>query len=99
MTRVATPENEDYLLHIARHGTASHVQRAVSCYRKVQQQGNDVAERQQDSERQPVYYQDDDGMWIIHAKLPPEAGALVVKAIDALLWRDEHCPGKYSVPG
>jgi hypothetical protein len=84
MTRVATPENEDYLLHIARHGTASHVEEVVSCYRKVQQQGNDVAERQQDNERQLVYYQDNDGMWIIHAKLPPEAGALVVKAIDAV---------------
>ncbi len=23
-------------------------------------------------------------MWIIHAKLPPEAGALVVKAIEAV---------------
>jgi len=85
MTRVATPQNEDYLLHIARHGTASHVEGLVRRYRKVQQQEADEAlERRQDSERQLVYYQDDDGMWIIHAKLPPEAGALVVKAIEAV---------------
>jgi len=83
MTRVATPENEDYLLHIARHGTASHVEGLVRRYRKVRQQ-DEALERRQDSERQLVYYQDDDGMWIIHAKLPPEAGALVVKAIEAV---------------
>jgi len=29
MTRVATRENEDYLLQIARHGTAAHVERLV----------------------------------------------------------------------
>ena len=35
MTRVATPKNEDYLLMIARHGTAVHVERLVRNYRKV----------------------------------------------------------------
>jgi len=84
MTRVATSENEDYLLNIARHGTASHVEAVVSKYRKVRTQDDDALEREQDNERQLVYYQDDDGMWIIHAKLPPEAGALVVKAIEAV---------------
>ena len=34
-------------------------------------------------------YQDDDGMWIIHAKLPPESGALVIKAIDAILQEEQ----------
>ncbi len=82
--RVANARNEDYLLHIARHGTASHVEGLVRRYRKVRQQDDEALERRQDSERQLVYYQDDDGMWIIHAKLPPEAGALVVKAIEAV---------------
>ncbi|MBP6700881.1 MAG: DUF222 domain-containing protein [Halioglobus sp.] len=84
MTRVATARNEDYLLHIARYGTASHVEGVVRRYRKVQQQNVEAVEHRQDNERQLVYYQDDDGMWIIHAKLPPEAGALVVKAIEAV---------------
>ena len=35
MTRVATPKNEEYLLMIARHGTAYHVERPVRNYRKV----------------------------------------------------------------
>jgi hypothetical protein len=84
MTRVATPDNEDFLLRIAQHGTASHVERVVGKYKNVQAAADDSAEREQDNARKLVYYQDSDGMWVIHAKLPPEAGALLVKAIDAI---------------
>lgn len=90
MTRVATLDNEDYLLHIARHGTATHVEALVRRYRKVQKQDDTAAEQQQDNERQLVYYQDDDGMWIIHARLPPEAGSLVVKAIEAVAMPEQE---------
>jgi len=36
MTRVATADNEAYLLMIARHGTAAHVETVVRGYRRVQ---------------------------------------------------------------
>jgi hypothetical protein len=84
MTRVATPANEDFLLTIARHGTASHVEQVVNKYRNVQRNSDDEHERKQHAERKLVYYQDDDDMWVIHAKLPAEAGAIVVKAIEAV---------------
>ena len=84
MTRVATAENEDFLLRIAQQGTASHVEKVVGKYRSVQATNADAKESEQDNARKLVYYQDQDGMWIIHAKLPPEAGALVVKAIEAV---------------
>jgi hypothetical protein len=84
MTRVATPENEDFLLRIAQHGTASHVEKAVAKYRSVQTTGEEAKERKQDDARKLVYYQDQDGMWVIHARLPPEAGAIVIKAIEAV---------------
>ena len=80
MTRVATPENEDYLLYIARNGTASHVEQMVRKYRKVCR----VSDEAQERDRELTYYQDQDGMWIIKARLPPEAGSLVVKAIEAV---------------
>ena len=35
MTRVASVDNEEYLLMIARHGTASHVEGLVRSYRRV----------------------------------------------------------------
>ncbi len=84
MTRGATPENEDFLLMIARYGTASHVEAVVKKYRHVQRSLDREQEDQQESQRKLVYYQDDDGMWVIHAKLPAEAGAVVVKSIEAV---------------
>ena len=84
MTRVATPDNEDFLLRIAHYGTASHVEKVVSKYRSVRAKQDDAAEREQDNARKLVYYQDSDGMWVIHAMLPPEAGAMVVKALQAI---------------
>ena len=41
-------------------------------------------QNKQDEERSLSCYQDDDGMWVIHAKLPAEEGGLVVKLINAL---------------
>ena len=38
----------------------------------------------QDKERSLTCYQDDEGMWVFHAKLPAEEGGLVVKLINAL---------------
>ncbi len=84
MSRVATPENEDFLLMIARHGTASHVEKVVAKYKSVQTSDDNAQEREQENARKLVYYQGQDGMWVIHAKLPPEVGALVVKAIEAV---------------
>lgn len=83
MTRVATPENEDYLLMIARHGTANHIEQAVGKYRSVRRGLDADTEKQQLNARELVYFQDDNGQWIIHARLAAEAGDLVIKAIEA----------------
>lgn len=89
MTRVATNENEDYLIMIAKSGTASHTEKLVSKFQRVKQQIKATEEPQQtiteEDARQVVSYQDDDGMWLIKAKLTAETGALVVKAIDAIV--------------
>ena len=41
-------------------------------------------ETRREQARELYWYQDKDGMWIIHAKLPPEQGQLVVKALEAV---------------
>ena len=84
MSRIATPKNEGFLLMIAQYGTASHLEQVVRKYRKVTCDNEDKAEREQEQDRELVYYQDDDGSWVIHARLPAEAGSQVVKAIEAL---------------
>jgi len=88
MTRVATPDNEDYLLMIARHGTATHVERLVRAYRRT---GHTEA-RQQLSRRELTYYIDEDGTYVIRGRLTPEQGERLVQALDAAteeLPRDE----------
>ena len=47
MTRIATNENEDFLLMIARHGTASHMEELVSKYRRVKRLEDDYNSNQQ----------------------------------------------------
>ena len=65
MTRVATPENEDYLLMIARHGTASHMERLVRSYRRIGR----LEAQEQLSRRELICYIDDDGSYVIRGRL------------------------------
>ncbi len=83
MTRVATPQNEDYLMMIADHGTASHVERLVRNYRKVKR--NEALERdnQHHALRELNWYIDDDGSYVLKARLSPEQGARITQALDA----------------
>ena len=82
MTRIADAGNEDYLLNIAHHGTAYHVEQLVSKYRRCRrlQEADDA--NQQHEERTFSYYFDADGCLIFKGRLPPEQGTLVVKALE-----------------
>ena len=83
MTRIATPQNEEELLRIARDGTASHLERVVRGYRRAcRLEEVDEAQRQHE-DRYLHYHTDDDGMLVIEARLPPEVGATVRKALEA----------------
>lgn len=82
MTRIATPENERFLLQIARHGTAAHMEQMVKKYafcRRLEDPDNEAACNR---EAAVNWYQDDDGMFVIHARLSPEEGAVVIKALE-----------------
>ncbi len=127
ITRVATPENEGFMLHLAQQNSAGHLEKLVSRYEPVQEPGLDGllawgpenvavaggsglgppdmsaeaagaagtddmpdtapgldAEAMRELARELYWFQDEDGMWIIHAKLPPEQGQLVMKALQAV---------------
>lgn len=81
MTRVATPANEDYLLMIAEHGTASHVERLVSGYRRAVEAEELSREARQHVRRAVQWFEDDDGSLILRACLPAEVGRVLVAAI------------------
>ena len=82
MTRVATPENEDFLLNIARHGTAYHVETLVRKYRRVQMQRDVDTANAIHVTRELTYYWDDDGSLVFRGRLSAEQGALILKALE-----------------
>src|SRR5215475_1240941 len=83
LTRVATPETEERLLGVGRAGTAEHVERIVRGWRRVDR----IAEAREAKHRHDCrslrVYRDYDGMVRIRARLTPEVGALLLKALDA----------------
>ena len=96
MTRVATAENESYLVNIAEHGTTHHIEILSRAFRTVTHTDtradnsideiDAISEQAQNEQntREVSYYQDDEGMWVIKARLPFEEGSLLVKALTEL---------------
>jgi hypothetical protein len=79
LTRVADEESEEELLELARHLTASQLERALRAYRRVSaQEANALAEL-----AYAGYSWAEDGSLIIRARLTPEDGALFLRALEA----------------
>jgi hypothetical protein len=83
LTRVATPETEARLLAVGRAGTAAHVERIVRAWRRVDRQleAREAAERHR--RRSLQVYPDEDGMIVVRGRLEPEAGAMLMRALEA----------------
>jgi hypothetical protein len=83
VTRVACPKTEDTFLQYALHGTAAHVERIVRDYRRCKEAEELGREAQQQANRELKWFYDHDGMLVIKARLPAEAGQMFIKAIEA----------------
>ena len=83
LTRVATPENEQELLNFAQAGTASHVETLVRAWRKVDRQEELEEADKRHQHRYVRAYTDEDGMLVLRARLEPEVGAVVMRALEA----------------
>jgi hypothetical protein len=88
ITRIADESNEDYLLMIARHGTAHHVEKTVSKYRTAKRLQDAEFANEQYENREVTHYYDHDGCLVIKARLPAEQGALIVKALEMAMDTD-----------
>jgi hypothetical protein len=82
MTRVATPANEEVLVSIGRHGTATHVENLVKKYRWTQRRDAGALAHNQQLNRQVHAFYDETDTFVLHARLPTEVGALVKKALE-----------------
>jgi len=90
MTRVATTDNEDYLLMIAHHGTAYHMETLVRKYRRAKKlQDLEEANKQHDERSLQVFYEHD-GSITLNVRLPAEKGALVLKAIELAMENEQN---------
>src|SRR4029453_8959200 len=83
LTRVATPETEARLLEVGRAGTAAHVEKIVRARRKVDRQREAETAEARHQGRALQVYTDDDGMVVVRGRLEPEAGAVLVRALEA----------------
>jgi hypothetical protein len=83
LTRVSTPENEERMLLLAYTATAAQVERVARAWRRC-----DRLEAARDSGRRHLArsvstYVDEDGTVVLRARLTPELGAVVQRALDA----------------
>jgi hypothetical protein len=84
LTRVAEPATEDALLEFAVEATASQVERTVRQWRRA-----DALDEESTAARQSLeWWEDDDGMLVLRARMPAEQGAALVTAIESRAERD-----------
>jgi hypothetical protein len=88
ITRVADESNEDYLLMVATHGTAHHVERLVAQYRRAKKLEDAEFAMDQYQKREVTYYYDHDGCLVMKARIPADQGELIIKALEMAI--DEH---------
>ncbi len=85
MTRVATPKNEEFLLGVARHGSAAHVEKVVSNYRHGKRLEALKTENRRHVQRELSWFVDDDGMWVLRGRFTCEQGALIKNALESAM--------------
>ena len=85
LTRVATPATEAPLLAFALRATASHVERLVRAWRQADRDAQPDAAQMLLASRALSMRVDDDGMVTLRGRLPPEVGAVLMRAVEAAL--------------
>ena len=85
LTRVASPATEARLLAVALCATAAQVERLVRAWRRVDRDAQPDAEQVLLANRTLSMQVDEDGMVVLRGRLPPEVGALLLRAVEAAL--------------
>jgi hypothetical protein len=83
LTRVATPDNEADLLDLARGCTTAQLERMVRGFKLGSRQDEAARERERFESRTLSVFPDDEGMYVVKARLTPEIGALLMRAVEA----------------
>ena len=94
LTRVAGVEREGELLELARHATASQLERVLRAYRGVVAAERAAAGGRR--ERWLVIEHDDDGSVVVRGRFAAEEGALIVAALEAA---QQQLAGEHDLAG
>jgi hypothetical protein len=97
LSRVATAATEQTLLGIALHGTADHVERVVRGLRRAQEAAELSREARQHAARSATVRWEDDGSLLLQVRLGAEAGAVVLRALQAAERAAEGAPAGEGV--
>ena len=85
LTRVASPATEARLLAVACGATAAQVERLVRGWRQADQAAQADGEQVRLASRMLSTQVDEDGMLVLRARLTPEVGAVLLRAVEAAL--------------
>ena len=96
MTRIANEDNQNYLLGIAKHGTAYHVEKLVSLYRGCKRQQDTENANEAHKQRELHCHYDTNGCLVIHGRIPAEQGALIMKALEKAMESRDSQESKIS---
>jgi hypothetical protein len=83
LARVATPETEGVLLELGRGLATDKLERMVRGWRRGTREEEADRERELYDTRTFSVFPDEEGMYVVRGKLPPEVGALLMRAIEA----------------
>lgn len=85
LVKVATPETEKALIEIARAATGAQLSAVVKAYGRVLAKvAAETAEEAYGRRQVSINHYEDDGLWRFSATLPPEEGALLKAALQAV---------------
>ena len=83
LTRVATPNTEKALVDVGRSGTAAHVERIVRAWRRIDRTVEAREDELRDAASTVSTHIDENGMFVVRGRLAPEAGEVLMKALEA----------------
>jgi len=82
LTRVATPENEEELVDLARHTTAAQLERMVQGWQGLDRASEAEGARARHEQRGVSLLPDADGSWDLRGRLDADVGADADRALD-----------------
>ena len=88
LTKVAGPATEQDLVEIARHATGAQIERLVSGCRTADRLEAERNADEPDPESTVRWWHDEDGSIVVLARLSPESGDIVVKALEAAIGQE-----------